>query len=72
MLALTRQRGQQIVVVVPEDAKPGDRIVFEIVDVRGDKIRCGIQAPKTYTIHRKEIQDTIDSGVYDEQMNLSN
>ena len=71
MLALTRQRGQQIVVVVPEDAKPGDRIVFEIVDVRGDKIRCGIQAPKTYTIHRKEIQDLIDSGVY-EQMNLSN
>lgn len=71
MLALTRQRGQQIVVVVPEDAKPGDRIVFEIVDVRGDKIRCGIQAPKTYPIHRKEVQNLIDSGVY-EQTNLSN
>ena len=39
MLVLSRQRDESIII--------GDNIVITVVDIRGDKVRLGIEAPKT-------------------------
>jgi len=51
MLVLSRQRDETIVI--------GDDIEITIVDVRGDKVRLGINAPRSVPVHRKEIYDAI-------------
>ena len=51
MLVLSRQRDESIVI--------GDDIVVTIVDIRGDKVRLGIEAPKTITVHRQEVYEAI-------------
>jgi carbon storage regulator len=37
----------------------GDDVEITIVDVRGDKVRLGITAPKSIPVHRREIYDAI-------------
>ena len=37
----------------------GDDVEITIVDVRGDKVRLGIAAPKDIPVHRREIYDAI-------------
>jgi len=37
----------------------GDDVEITIVDVRGDKVRLGITAPKGIAVHRREIHDAI-------------
>lgn len=49
MLVLTRTKDQVIVI--------GDSIRITIVEVRGVKVRVGIEAPKDVTVHRKEVYD---------------
>ena len=49
MLVLSRQRDESIVI--------GDNIVVTIVDVRGDRVRIGIDAPKEIPVHRAECKD---------------
>ncbi len=51
MLVLSRQRNESIVI--------GDNIVITVVDIRGDKVRLGINAPNTVPVHRQEIFDAI-------------
>ena len=51
MLVLTRQRDQSIMI--------GDEIEITVVDIRGDKVRLGIVAPRLVTVHRREIYDEI-------------
>lgn len=51
MLALTRKIGERIVI--------GDNIILTIVDIKGDSIRLGIDAPKEVKIYRGEIYDAI-------------
>lgn len=51
MLALTRKVGESIVI--------GGNIVVTIVDIKGDSIRLGIDAPKEIKIYRGEIYDAI-------------
>ena len=51
MLVLSRQRDESIII--------GDNIVITIVDIRGDKVRLGIQAPVDVSIHRREVYDAI-------------
>ena len=51
MLVLSRQRDESIII--------GDDIEIVIVDVRGDKVRLGINAPREVSVHRKEIYDAI-------------
>jgi len=51
MLVLSRQRDQSIVI--------GDNIEINVVDIRGDKVRLGINAPRTISVHRKEVYDAI-------------
>lgn len=53
MLALTRKKGQSIII--------GDTIEVTIVDVKGDQVRIGIKAPKEVSIHRKEIYMEIEA-----------
>ena len=51
MLVLSRQRDESIII--------GDDIEITIVDVRGDKVRLGINAPREISVHRKEIYEAI-------------
>lgn len=51
MLVLSRQRDESIMI--------GDEVEITIVDVRGDKVRLGITAPKSIPVHRREIYDAI-------------
>jgi len=37
----------------------GDNVEVIIVDVRGDKVRLGITAPKDISVHRREVYDAI-------------
>lgn len=51
MLVLSRQRDESIII--------GDNIVVTIVDIRGDKVRLGIQAPTEIPVHRREVFEAI-------------
>ena len=51
MLVLARQRDQSVII--------GDDIEVTVVDVRGDKVRLGISAPKNVSVHRKEVYEAI-------------
>jgi len=51
MLVLSRQRDESIII--------GDNIVVTVVDIRGDKVRLGIQAPPEITVHRREVYEAI-------------
>jgi len=51
MLVLSRQRDESIVI--------GDNVVITIVDVRGDRVRLGIEAPREVSVHRREVYDAI-------------
>ena len=51
MLVLSRQRDETIMI--------GDEIEISIVDIRGDKVRLGINAPTRIAVHRKEVYEAI-------------
>lgn len=51
MLVLSRKKSESIVI--------NDDITITIVEVRGDKVRLGIQAPREVPVHRKEVLDLI-------------
>ncbi len=51
MLVLSRKKNESIMI--------GDDITIVVVEVRGDKVRLGIEADKSIPVHRKEIYDKI-------------
>jgi carbon storage regulator len=51
MLVLSRQRDETIMI--------GDEVEITVVDIRGDKVRLGITAPRQIQVHRKEVYDAI-------------
>ena len=51
MLVLSRHRDESIII--------GDDVVVTIVDIRGDKVRLGIQAPTDVPVHRQEVYEAI-------------
>ena len=51
MLVLSRKKGQSIMI--------GHDIEISIIDVQGEQIRLGINAPRSVTIHRKEVFEEI-------------
>ncbi|SFI35344.1 carbon storage regulator CsrA [Planctomicrobium piriforme] len=51
MLVLSRKKNESIVI--------DERIVITVVEIRGDKVRLGIEAPRDVAIHRQEIYDAL-------------
>lgn len=51
MLVLSRERDETIVI--------GNDIRITVVDIRGGKVRLGIEAPRDVPVHRKEVADSI-------------
>jgi len=53
MLVLSRKKNEKIVI--------DENIIITIVEVRGDKVRLGIEAPREVPIHRSEVYDAIQN-----------
>jgi len=53
MLVLSRKKNESIVV--------DEAIVITVLEIRGDKVRLGIEAPKSVPIHRSEVYAAIQS-----------
>ena len=51
MLVLSRKKNESIVI--------NDDIAIVVVEIRGDKARLGIEAPKEVPVHRREVYDAI-------------
>ena len=51
MLVLSRKRNESVII--------NDNIVVTVIDVRGDKVRIGIEAPREVSVHRQEVLDAI-------------
>ena len=51
MLILTRKSGESITI--------GDDVKVTVVEVKGKQVRIGIDAPRSYTIHREEVYISI-------------
>ena len=51
MLVLSRKRDERIMI--------GDQISLMVVDIRGDKVRLGIEAPAEVAVHRSEVYEAI-------------
>ena len=47
MLVLSRKKDEKIVI--------GDNISIMVVEIRGDKVRLGIDAPRDVSVHRREV-----------------
>ena len=52
MLVLSRRKGEKIML--------RDDVVLTIVDIRGDKVRVGIEAPADVPIYRQEVYEAIN------------
>lgn len=52
MLVLTRKKNEQIVI--------GENVVITVVSVSGGRVKIGIDAPKSVSIHRAQVKDRID------------
>lgn len=59
MLVLSRKKNETIVI--------GDGIEVTVVDIRGDKVRLGIKAPKEVPVHRSEVYEAIHGPKVDGQ-----
>lgn len=51
MLVLSRKKNEKIVI--------GNNITIMVIEVRGDRVRLGIEAPQDVPIHRSEVADAI-------------
>jgi len=55
MLILGRHPGEKI--------RIGDDITIEVVDIRGDKVRLGVDAPMEVPVHRQEVWEAIQRNI---------
>ena len=51
MLVLTRRAGESLVI--------GDSVVVRVLEVRGDVVRVGIDAPRDVQVHRQEVYEAV-------------
>lgn len=63
MLVLSRKKNEVVTI--------NDDIRIVVVDIRGDKVRLGIEAPKDVSVHREEVYESIkqqrQNGKYDDK-----
>ena len=64
MLVLNRQKDESIMI--------GDDVEVTVIDVRGDKVRLGIVAPRQVTVHRKEVYMLVQKEKEKEARHASN
>jgi len=53
MLVLSRKKNESIII--------NDHVTVTVVEIRGDKVRLGIDAPKDVTVHRREVYEAIQN-----------
>ena len=53
MLVLSRKKNESIII--------NDNITVTVIEIRGDKVRLGIEAPKDVTVHRREVYEAIQA-----------
>ena len=63
MLVLTRKKNESVVI--------GENIVVMVIEVRGDKVRLGIDAPKEVSVHRHEVYEAIKRGEAPKEKNAT-
>lgn len=68
MLVLSRKKDEKIII--------GDNITVMVIEIRGDKVRLGIDAPKEVSVHRQEVYEAIQreaaaNGSRDETTNFA-
>ena len=51
MLVLSRKKNESIII--------SDTITVTVIEIRGDKVRLGIEAPKEVSVHRREVYEAI-------------
>ncbi len=51
MLVLSRKKDESIII--------GDDVVITVVDIKGEQVKIGVTAPKSVSIHRKEVYEAI-------------
>ena len=51
MLVLSRKKDESIII--------GEAVTVTVIEVRGDKVRLGIDAPRDVPVHRQEVADQI-------------
>lgn len=60
MLVLSRKLDERIQITVPPSSVP-QVIKLLVIEIRGDKVRIGLNADKSVMIHREEIQRIVDT-----------
>ena len=51
MVIISRKRDESIMI--------GDDIVITVIDIRGDKVRLGVECPREMPFHRREVWEAI-------------
>jgi carbon storage regulator len=59
MLVLSRKKNESIII--------NNDITIVVVEIRGDKVRLGVEAPKEVPVHRREVYDAIKRSEADQQ-----
>ena len=63
MLVLSRKKDEKIII--------GDNITIMVIEIRGDKVRLGIEAPGEVTVHRQEVYEAIQREQDEQQTGIS-
>jgi carbon storage regulator len=61
MLVLSRKKNESIVI--------NNDITIVVVEIRGDKVRLGVEAPKEVPVHRREVYDAIQRAAMTKEAN---
>jgi carbon storage regulator len=64
MLVLSRKKNESIVI--------NNEITVVVVEIRGDKVRLGIEAPKEVPVHRREVYEAIKRSVNPDEAPAAN
>ena len=63
ILVLSRKKDEKIII--------GDNITIMVIEIRGDKVRLGIEAPREVTVHRQEVYEAIQREQDEQQTGIS-